>query len=135
MASITAIREGLATNLQGITGLQASAYMLANPTMPTAEVFPSEVEYDQAMARGHDMNVFTVRVFVGEVSDVGAQKNLDAFLASEGDRSVKEQLESDRTLGGACDTLRVTACTGYRRTVMEGRGAILAAEWRVEVLA
>lgn len=135
MADIADIREGLAANLRAIPELQSSGYLLANPTPPTAEVFPSDIDYDEAMGRGHDMNVFTVRVFVAEVTDIGSQQQMDAYLASAGDRSVKEKLEADRTLGGACQFLRVTGCTGYRRTVMEGRGPVLAAEWRVEVLA
>ena len=77
----------------------------------------------------------TVRVMVGEVSDIGAQKLLDEYLAGEGDRSVKEKLEVDRTLGGIADFLMVTDCTGYRRSVQEGRGPILACDWRVEVWA
>lgn len=135
MASITSIREAMASALQEIPGLQASAYMLANPTPPSAEIFPADISYDQAMQRGHDTNVFTVRVFVGETTDIGSQKQLDQYLESAGATSVKATLESDRTLGGVCQYLRVTDCSGYRRTVMEGRGAILAAEWRVEVLA
>ena len=54
MASLTDLREGLAATLASITGLQQSAYLLSNPTPPTAEVQPGPVDYDLTMKRGLD---------------------------------------------------------------------------------
>jgi hypothetical protein len=76
-----------------------------------------------------------VRVFVGVASDIGAQKRLDAMIASSGASSVKQALESDPTLGGTVDDLRVTRCTGYRVFTREGGTGVLGAEWEVEVIA
>ena len=135
MASLTSIREGLAANLDTIPKLQASAYLLSNPTPPAAEVQPGAIDYDRAMGRGHDDWLFTVRVFVGFTSDIGAQRRLDGMLASAGSASVKAAIESDPTLDGACEDLLVTRCTGYRLFGREGGAALLGAEWEVQVLA
>ncbi len=129
------MRAAIAANLSAITGVQVSPYILGNPTLPTVEIVPGEVEYDKAMSRGHDDHVFTVRVIVAETTDIGSQVNLDEYMEGDGTRSIKETLESDKTLGGACQALRVVSCSGYRRAVMEGRGAVIAVDWRVEVMA
>ncbi len=135
MASLTAIRTALAANLASISGLAQSPYMLANPTPPAAEIAPGEIRYDEAFARGLDRWQFKVRVFVGMTSDIGAQKRLDSMLASSGAGSIKAALESDRTLGGACEDLHVTGCRGYMVFTREGGNAVLGTEFDVVVLA
>lgn len=135
MASLTAIRTGLATNLSALADIQVSAWMLANPTPPTIHVFPASATYDLAMQRGLDRWTLTVQAFVAAVSDIGAQKLLDALLASSGARSVKAALESDQTLGGAASAVRVTGSSGYKIFAVDGRPPVLGAEWQVEVLA
>lgn len=135
MALITDIRVALAASLSTITDTQVSAYMLSNPTPPTAHIIPGSVEYDQAMGRGIDLLMLTAQVFIGLVSDIQAQKKLDEYLAGSGARSVKQALEADRTLGGACQTLRVTRSSGYRVASNAGGGQVLLAEWEIEVFA
>lgn len=130
--TLAAIRAGLAANLAAIPDIQVSAYALANPTPPCVEIVPSSIEYDLALSRGWDRVMVTVRVFVGMTSDIGAQKLLDTFLAGSGALSVKAAVESDVTLGGACDDVRVQTSSGYRVYGAEGR--LLGAEWEVEVL-
>jgi hypothetical protein len=53
MATLTEIREALAVNLDVLTDVQVSAYMLASPTPPSAHLYPGggagEIEYDLAM--------------------------------------------------------------------------------------
>ena len=139
---ITAICEGLAANLATIDNLQESAYLLANPTPPAAEIEPGPVKYDRAMQRGLDELQFLVRVFVGFTSDIGTQKRLYRMLASTGDDSIKAAIESDTTLGGLVDDTWVRDCTGLKQFVREvtagGRGSaqgpLLGAEWTVQVL-
>lgn len=135
MASLTAIRDGLASNLDGIADLQVSPYVLSAPTPPAAEIMPAEIDYDVTMARGIDRWKLVVRVFVGFTTDIGAQKRLDKMIASSGTDSVKAKVESDRTLGGAAHDVRVTGCSGYRIFRREGQAPVIGAEWEVEVLA
>jgi hypothetical protein len=135
MATIAEIREGLAANLSTIPGLAESAYLLSNPTMPAAEIQPGEITYDQAMRRGLDEVMMTVRVFVAAGLDQAAQRKLDLMLAPDGDDSVKAALESDTRLGSTVDDLHVTACTGPRIFTREGMPSVLGAEWTVRVLS
>lgn len=130
------LREGIAANLGDIAGLQESAYVLASTTFPAAQVSPDEIDYDKTFQRGLDAYRFRVMVLVGSVSDIGAQKRLDGFLDPEGATSVKEAVESDKTLGGAAEDLRVTKCSGYRMYERDkGSPPALGAEWTVEVWA
>jgi hypothetical protein len=136
MASLSEIRVGLADALSAIEGIQASPYMLSNPTPPAAHVFPDQIDYDKAMARGLDDWFMTVQAFVGLSSDIGAQERLDVMLAPSGPASVKAAIEADRTLGGVVGGLRVESCSGYRTYQLEAvQHLVLGAEWRVHVLA
>lgn len=140
MASITDIRAALADAIGALGNIQASPYILANPTPPSAFVYPcgeaGDIEYDQAMHRGFDIVPFTVEVYTGSPHDIAAQVNLDEYLEPSGGRSIKAALEADKTLGGIVDDLRVTRCRGYRAVVMPHRGQvdpILAGTWLVDV--
>lgn len=132
MATEDQLREGLAANLADVGGLHEHAYVLSNPTLPAAEIVPGPIDYDKAMGRGTDEWTFIVRVLVGTVSDVGAQKLLGRMRASSGADSIKAALESDRTLAGAARDLIVRRCSG-QQTYGEGRA--LGAEWTVSVFA
>jgi hypothetical protein len=87
------------------------------------------------MARGIDTLPFVVRVTTGVVSDVGAQKKLDEYRAGSGARSIKQAIEADRTLGGACESLQVTGTSGPGIFAREGGGQVIAEDWTVNVLA
>lgn len=135
MGKMADLRAALATTLEALEGVQESAYVLGNPTPPTAEVEPAPITYDLAMQRGLDKWMFCVRVFVGLTADIGAQKLLDSFIEPTGDQSVKTLIEADDELGGVCDSVRVTGCSGYQTYQSRHTGGLmLGAEWTVEVL-
>lgn len=131
MTEMADIRLGLAANLGVLPDLQVSPYVLSSPSPPSAEIVPASINYDQSFQRGGDQWTFTVRVFIGSAADRGAQVRLDQMLASEGPLSVKEALESDCTLKGAVNDLRVTTCTGYRQ--YGDANPVLGCEWEVVV--
>jgi hypothetical protein len=136
MFNLEVIRAALAANLAALATaeeLQPSLYMLANPTPPTIDIFPEDIDYDKAMERGGDENHVAVRACVGLTSDIGAQKKLDRLLASSGASSVKAAIESDTTLGDACDDLRVTRCSGYQVYPRADGTSVLAAQWSVQI--
>lgn len=140
MATPADIRAAMADSLRPL-GYQVSPYVLDNPTPPCAYVRSGPISYDKTMGRGHDDWEYIVTVLVGYVSDIGAQTKLDEFLASHGERSVKTLLESDRTLGGAVESLWVEETTGVRvyvvpPTITGGQSpAQIGAEWTVRVMA
>ena len=127
------IREGIADNLKAIPGIQASAYVLTNPQPPCVHVMRGDVTYDRAMNGGEHSWVMRVRAFVAAVSDIGGQQLLDQFVAPTGDRSIKQAIEADRTLGGVVSDLRVTQATGEQEYVRDQGGPLLGSEFTVEV--
>lgn len=132
---IANIRSGLAANLSTIPEVKALAYMKGAPPDRAVWVFPDEIEYDDSS--DSDSLTFTVQATVGNIGDQAAQVRLDKMLDRTGAYSVKAAVESDRTLGGAVDDLRVTHCTGYQ--VIESRAVpnalTLSAQWTVEIEA
>lgn len=136
MAVLAEIRAGLAANLEAaLSDMQISAYLLSNPTPPAIEIAPAPIVFDLAMHRGSDELKFVVRAFVGLTTDVGAQKRLDLMLAGSGPESLKEAIESDCSLGGAIDDLRVVSASAPRVYGRDGQPPVLGAEWLVEIVA
>jgi hypothetical protein len=132
MASVSAIRSGIAANLATISGLRVSATMLDAPRPPVAMVFPDTIDFDLNANRGADTFTFVVSVLVGRADDRTAQNRADAFVV--GPNSVKAAIEQDRTLGGVADTCRVTSMRNYSQ-VSIGETLYLGVDFEVEVVA
>lgn len=101
------VREGLKNNLSDIDGLRVYDIMpdVINP--PCAIIGQLDFTYDLNNARGLDQANLDVFVIVQRFSERSGMINLDKYLAGSGDYSIKAAIESDLTLGGACNTLRV----------------------------
>lgn len=134
MAEISVLRQALAQSISNITGLRTSAFMPDQPSPPQAIVTPRRVTYDSSMARGLDEYEMIVTVIVGRVEERTAQRTLDGYLSGAGTNSIKQRLEADRTLGGACQTLRVTQMSQYT-AIPVGELSYLAAELVVQMYA
>lgn len=134
MASITDIRAGLATQIGAVPGLRTTTETPDTISPPIAIINVSNVSYDKAGSRGLDEYNFVVTLIVGRVGERTAQRLLDSYVSTTGTSSLKLAIESDRTLGGKCDTLRVTDMRNYGQTVI-GEVTYLAAEFNVVVYA
>jgi len=132
MASVSALRTGLAEAMGAISGLRTSSTVPDNPRPPIDIVMPDRIAYDLNARRGADTFYFTVILIVSRADDRAAQNNLDAFLTGSG--SVKAAIESDRTLGGVANTCRVTEMASYSSLPI-GDVLYLAAQFTVEVVA
>lgn len=132
--TLKALREGIATNLQAITGLHVLPFVPDNPTPPMAVVIPSTIAYDTAMARGTDEYRFEVTVIVARASERGAQDVLDSYCNPAGSTSIKKAIEADKTLGGAAQAIRVTDLSSYGPLTV-GDVTYLAATFTVQALA
>lgn len=128
------VRKAIASNLSAVTGVQCSAWNLGtNFNPPTFQVAGNgPVTYDR---RGTDLLTYRVQAIVGTVDDVGAQRLLATFVQGSGSTSFKAALESDRTLGGVVDDLRVTDYLGDKIMTLPSGVDYLVGEWAVEVLA
>jgi len=105
----SAVRQGLATALDAITGLRCFDYVPDGIPVPAAVVEPLEITYHEAnVSTGTQYYRAFVLVIVGRMSDRSSQDRLDAYLANTGSESIRAAIETDRTLGGACSSLMVT---------------------------
>ena len=80
------------------------------------------------------MFAFTVTVVVSRADGRNAQNLLDVYCAPTGTTSIKTAIESDRTLGGKANDLRVTGLSNYGNLTI-GEINYLAAEFAVTVYA
>ena len=103
---------GIATRLQTISGLRATAYRpdQANPPFAWVEL-PSQIDYHNAFAHGTMRLDFTVKLAVSKAVDRIDQPALGAYMDITGTKSVHSAIEADRTLGGlpGCDCIVISA--------------------------
>jgi hypothetical protein len=134
MATINEIRQGIIDNLSTIYGLRAAAVVPEAPNPPVAIVELSSGSYDTTFGRGLDSWQFTVTLIVGRSDNRAAQISLDEFVASSGGRSVKQAIESNKTLGGFASDCRVTNLNSYGQITL-GDTTYSGAEFAVSVWA
>jgi hypothetical protein len=131
--SITQIRTALATNLGTIPGLRTAAEIPDLPNPPIAVVSLDTVTYDQAYAKGMTNYSFTITVIVGRSAEREAQRKLDGYI-STGANSVKNAIESDKTLGGYAYDCRVVSMNSVGSVTISDT-TYLAADFTVTVIA
>ena len=107
MTNINGVRDALKSNLQTITGLRVYDQIPDVVVPPCAIVGQLDFTFDVDNARGLDQASVDIFVLVQRISERAGQDKLDLLLAGSGSGSIKTALESDRTLGGLVDTLRV----------------------------
>lgn len=129
-----AIRDALATNLGTITGLRTAGDVPDNPNPPMAIVFLENITYDDAFRNGLTTFNFNVMVVVSRADDRTAQRKLNQYVSPDGERSIKSAVESDRSLGGLVQTLRLTAMTSLGSTTINEQ-EYMAVEFSVAVYA
>lgn len=136
MADVTALRQGLATNLATIPGLRVKSAIEESVAPPTAVVYPAAnpVEYHQASINGHALFNFEIMVIVGRADAKASQNALDAYISTTGSKSILAAVELDKTLGGiAFDTVARRVST-YGSTEINNI-EYMAATFEVEVIA
>jgi hypothetical protein len=131
--SISQIRTALATNIARIPGLRTAAEIPDLPNPPIAIVSLESVTYDQAYAKGMTNYTFTVTVVVGRSAEREAQRKLDGYI-SPGTNSVKNAIESDKTLGGYAYDCRVVSMNSVGSVTISDT-TYLAADFTVTVIA
>jgi hypothetical protein len=131
--SISLIRTRLAANLATIPGLRTSAEVPDLPNPPVAIVALNSVSYDRAYAKGMTSYTFVVTVIVGRAAEREAQRKLDAYI-TPGATSVKNAIESDKTLGGYAYDCRVVSMDSVGSLTISDT-TYLAADFTVTVIA
>jgi hypothetical protein len=106
--NLSDIRKGLLGQLALVRGLRVSEHVPEQINPPAAIITRAEVDYTQNMSGGLTEWSMQVQLIAGRMADQQSQRQIDAWLSWDGDQSVRQALEADRTLGGNCQTSRVT---------------------------
>jgi hypothetical protein len=131
--SISQIRTRLAANLATIPGLRTAAEVPDLPNPPIAIVALNNVSFDRAYAKGMTSYTFVITVIVGRAAEREAQRKLDAYI-TPGANSVKNAVESDKTLGGYAYDCRVVSMDSVGSLTISDT-TYLAADFTVTVIA
>ena len=107
ITNISGVRDALGKNLETINGLRVYDTIPDVVVPPCAVVGQLDFTFDVNNMRGLDQASVDIFVIVQRFSERAGQDKLDNLLAGTGNGSIKTALESDRTLGGLVDTLRV----------------------------
>ena len=107
ITNVPGVRDALKNNLQTITNLRVLDLIPDVIVPPCAIVGQLDFTFDVDNARGLDQASVDIYVIVQRISERSGQDKLDLLLAGSGNGSIKTAIESDRSLGGLVDTLRV----------------------------
>ncbi len=107
MIQISKVRERIGKNIERISGIRIYDQIPDVVVPPCAIVGQLEFTFDIDNARGLDQASVDVYVIVQRISERAGQEKLDELLGGTGNKSIKTAIESDRTLGGLVNTLRV----------------------------
>jgi len=131
MINITGVRDALKANLQTITNMRVYDTIPDVVVPPCAIVGQLDFTFDVDNQRGLDQASVDIFVLVQRFSERTGQDKLDLFLAGSGSGSIKTALESDRTLGGLVDTLRVISADSG--TYTSGETSFLSYRYNVTI--
>ena len=132
--TVSQIKTGLAANLATVSGLRAYAYQPDNVNTPFAWPLLDSIQYNGAMGGGLITHKFTVSVVVGRSAERTAQTLLDGYLSYKGATSIRQAIESDRTLGGVVQDLIVESADNIS-TLEANDATYLAIDFVVTVYA
>ena len=134
MADISAIRQGLATNIGTVPGLRTNTELTDSPNPPVAVITLDNIDYHNAMRNGLTTYNFLVTVVVGRAAEREMQRKLDAYCQPTGAQSVKAAIESNRSLSGIIHDLIVVSANPTGNITINDQ-TYLAAEFTVTVFA
>ena len=131
--SLTAVRDGLVTRLNTISGLRV--YDTPPPAVPE---FPAAVltqrepfaSYDQVMGAADVRYSFEVLLLVRSGDEEQAFSDLEPYVSPTGASSVKAAVDGD--LGGNADWARVAQATAVGRVTYQ-RAVYWGATFKVDV--
>jgi hypothetical protein len=132
MATLSEIRDGIATNLATITGLRTKGIIPGQVNPPYAVITPEGIDYHRSFANGFNTYNFTITVVVGQADSRSAQNTLDAYCTPSGASSIRSAIESDKTLSGKAFDVMVSEMRNYGSTTI-GETTYLAAEFTCAV--
>lgn len=106
-ASLAEASTALGAALDTIAGLRVIDHPTDSYNPPCAVIEPNRVDYHGAFSTGLVTYTFTVTVLVARTVDRLVLDRIDPYIAPTGASSVKAVVESDQTLGGVVQAVKV----------------------------
>lgn len=131
--SLEGVVGGLSAALDAVPDLRVYPYPADSVEAPAAVLTLPDSPFSIVMgAEGAYLWTFPLWLFVAKAADKAAAAELRRYLEPEGPSSIRQAVELDRTLGGACDSVAVLSVTTSIASV--AGTAYLAAEFTLEVI-
>lgn len=128
MGSIKQIREGLAVAMRVIPDLNTYDIVPDQVSLPAAVVYGPEIDWDLVMGGGSAKYRFWVVLMVSRTEERVGQEQLDTFLATTGDTSIKTAIENNTDLKSVLDDVYVREVRDYQaNTTNQGAPVFMAA--------
>jgi hypothetical protein len=105
--NLTSVRAGITEALQNINNLRIYEWIPSQVSPPAAVISLGTGQYDADLDEGMIVT-YGVLVMLTRADDQKGQARLDEFLG-QGNDSVYQAIDTNPTLGGSCDSCRVTS--------------------------
>lgn len=112
-ATVVEVLEALAAQLRA-AGIRTYERPADITSAPCAFLLVEAVDYQNAFALGDPRITMVVTAVVARTDDRNAYRRLSDAIAPTGAQSLRQIIESDRTLGGVCQTLIVQRADNIR---------------------
>ncbi len=114
MATLEQIRLGIKTTIEAhISGLTVYSYVKGSAVGNCLIVEPGDSDFLVAMGRGTDTLTFSLDVLVPAAEWEIGQRALDEYLSGYGERSIRQVIFNNRTLGLPNTDAHVSGWSGY----------------------
>lgn len=137
MASVSAVRARLATDLTGISALtsafgsyRVSPVPVAVPVPPQIEIAEFGIQKHQAMSNGAEWWTCVIRGYLALTTADVSFEAADAFLASD---PVSAAIEADRTLNGLVSDLIVDRADQRSWSHPQVASGLIGVEWQLRI--
>ncbi len=130
-ASMHDIRQGLKARIETIPDFVDRVYIYVPGTQepPSVTIVPgtfipgdtkAAITYDRSFDRGSHDYVFTLAVTVSRTVNPVAEAQLDEFISTDTDKSIKRAIEADDSLGGKVSFCHVQRVIQYGALTWNG---------------
>lgn len=101
MADLMTIRQAIKTTVESnLSGIKVYPHLPEIAlVLPALLVEPNDSDFVIAMGRGTDQHSFSLLMLVSYNELETAQHNLDPYVSGSGDRSIRQVIWNNRTLG------------------------------------
>lgn len=132
--NLDAIRDGIVTRLNTISGLRTHPRVPDALEPPAAFLSLNSISYDDTFEGGSTV-VFDLVVCVAGWDGPRGQEKVDEYVNTTGSKSIRAAIVADPDIAGAAESVRVTGVSDMDRNITVAGSDYVGARFTVEVLA